>query len=142
MEYTENIFTKIIRKEVPARIVYEDEETLAFLDNSPNVLGHTQVIPKKSVINIFDVDDSTLAAVMRTVRKIAPAVRDAVGAAGVHINSNHGEAAGQVVPHLHFHIIPRHSRNEYEFWPSVEAPSAEITEEIFKKITSALESAP
>lgn len=112
------VFMKIIDREIPADIVYEDDETLAFLDISPNMSGHTLVIPKKPFVNIFDVDDETLCAVMRTIRKVAPAVRDAVGAKGVHINSNHGEEAGQIVPHLHFHIIPRHARSELEFWPS------------------------
>ena len=114
----DTIFMKIIRKEVPAHIVYEDEETLAFLDVKPSAPGHTLVIPKKFATNIFDVDEATLSAVMRTVRKIAPAVRDAVGAHGVHINSNHGAAAGQVVFHLHFHIIPRQKRSDFSFsWP-------------------------
>ncbi|MHB0865870.1 MAG: HIT family protein [Minisyncoccota bacterium] len=114
----DTVFMKIIRREIPAHIVYEDDDTIAFLDATPIALGHTLVIPKKFARNIFDVDDATLAAVMRTVRKVAPAVRDAVGAHGVHINSNHESAAGQVVFHLHFHIIPRHDRNEFSFWPS------------------------
>lgn len=128
-----NVFMKIIEGELPANIVYEDEGTLAFLDISPNVPGHTLVIPKKPVVNIFDADDDTLAAVMRAVRKVAPAVRDAVGASGVHINSNHGEEAGQVVMHLHFHIIPRHNRSEFEFWPQgqyAEGQAADIAEKI------------
>ncbi len=113
----DTIFSKIIRREVPADIVYEDDETLAFLDIKPAAPGHTLVIPKKPIRNIFDADDATLAAVMHTVRKIAPADRDAVGAKGVHINSNHEEAAGQIVFHLHFHIVPRRSRSEFSFWP-------------------------
>lgn len=127
------VFMKIIDRELPADIVYEDDETLAFLDISPNMPGHTLVIPKKPVVNIFDADDETLCAVMRTIRKIAPAVRDAVGAKGVHINSNHGEEAGQIVPHLHFHIIPRHARSELEFWPSgsyAEGEASAIAERI------------
>jgi len=113
------VFQKIIDREIPADIVYEDAQTIAFLDIAPNAPGHTLVIPKKPVVNIFDIDEETLNAVMSTVRKIAPAVRDAVGAHGVHINSNHGDAAGQEVPHLHFHIIPRHSREEFTFWPHI-----------------------
>jgi histidine triad (HIT) family protein len=113
----DTVFGKIIRREIPAEIVYEDDETLAFLDAAPVAPGHTLVIPKKPVRNIFDADDATLAALMRTVRKIAPAIRDAAGAHGLHINSNHEAAAGQVVFHLHFHIIPRIERGTYEFWP-------------------------
>jgi len=129
----DTVFMKIIRREIPSEIVYEDADTIAFLDVKPNVPGHTLVVPKKLAENIFDVEEETLAAVMRTVRKIAPAVRDAVGAHGVHINSNHGEAAGQIVPHLHFHIIPRHDRSEFSFWPQSDYPdgaAAAIAEKI------------
>lgn len=121
----DTIFMKIIRREVPAEIVYEDADTIAFLDVKPVTPGHTLVIPKRFARNIFDVDDATLAAVMRTVRKIAPAVRDAVGAHGVHINSNHESAAGQIVFHLHFHIIPRHTRDEFTTWPQKEYPESD-----------------
>ena len=133
----DTIFMKIIRREVPAHIVYEDDDTIAFLDVKPNVPGHILVVPKKWAENIFDIDDANLAAVMRTVRKIAPAVRDAVGAHGVHINSNHSAAAGQIVMHLHFHIIPRHDRSEFEFWPKQDFSKEEfeaIAEKIREKI--------
>ncbi len=119
----DTIFMKIIRREIPADIVYEDEDTLAFLDAKPVVPGHTLVVPKKYAQNIFDIDDASLAAIMHTVRKIAPAVRDAVGAHGVHINSNHGAAAGQIIFHMHVHIIPRHDRSEFSFWPQKEYPA-------------------
>jgi histidine triad (HIT) family protein len=134
----DTIFMKIIRREIPAEIVYEDDDTLAFLDIKPTTIGHTLVIPKKPFQNIFDVDEETLSAVMRTVRKISPAVRDAVGAHGVHINSNHGEAAGQIVNHLHFHIIPRHSRDEFEFWPQNDYSNATTAAEIAEKIRAKL----
>lgn len=129
----DTLFTKIIRRELPADIVYEDADTIAFLDITPNAPGHTLVVPKKPVRNIFDVDDATLAAVMRTVRKIAPAVRDAVGAKGVHINSNHEAAAGQIIFHFHIHIIPRHNRGEFEFWPGTKYAPGE-KERVAEKI--------
>lgn len=122
----DTVFAKIARKEVPATILYEDEHTLAFLDIAPVAPGHTLVIPKKAFVNIFDIDQETLARVIETVRKIAPIVRDATGALGVHINSNHGEEAGQVVPHLHFHIIPRHVRDGFEFWPKIDCSEEEM----------------
>ncbi len=133
-----NVFQKIIDREIPADIVYEDGQTLAFLDITPTAPGHTLVIPKKPAVNVFDVDRETWLAVMRTVHRIAPAVRDAVGAEGVHINSNHGKEAGQVVPHLHIHIIPRHDRSEFTFWePGSYAPGeeTEITEKIRKQLS-------
>ena len=131
------IFDKIISREIPKSILYEDEYTLAFLDIAPVSLGHTLVIPKKHVTNIFDVDQETLNHVLETVRKIAPAVRDSVGAHGVHINSNHEAEAGQIVFHLHIHIIPRHNRADYEFWPKVEV-SEEQAEETAQKIRELL----
>lgn len=113
----QGLFMKIVRREVPADIVYEDGKTLAFLSIGPNSKGHTLVIPKQPFRNIFDIDKESLAAVMETVRIIAPSVRDAVGAKGVHIHSNHEPEAGQAVFHMHMHIIPRHDRSEFEFWP-------------------------
>ncbi len=133
----DTIFGKIIRREIPADIVYEDENTLAFLDIMPNTPGHTLVIPKKPSRNIFNIDEGSLAAVMRTVRKIAPAVRDAVGAKGVHINSNHEPEAGQIVFHTHFHIIPRHDRSEFEFWKQERADEKDL-KSIAEKIRAAL----
>ncbi|KND50040.1 MAG: Histidine triad (HIT) protein [Parcubacteria bacterium C7867-008] len=116
----ETIFMKIIKREIPAEIVYEDELTLAFLDIAPNNPGHTLVVPKKATQNVFDVDSATWAAVLETVRKIAPAVRDGAGATGVNIQSNHGVDAGQEVFHLHIHIIPRFTKKEFQFWPKIE----------------------
>jgi len=134
----EGVFMKIVRREVPADIVYEDDMTLAFLSTGPNSPGHTLVIPKKPFRNIFDIDQEYLAAVMETVRTIAPAVRDAVGAKGVHINSNHEPEAGQVVFHFHMHIVPRHERSEFEFWPHLEyaeGEAAEVAEKIRAEIS-------
>lgn len=125
----DTVFGKIIRREIPAHIVYEDEHTLAFLDQAPNTLGHTLVIPKKPVVNIFDADDETLAHVMHTVRIVTPGVCRAVGAKGAHIYSNHNHEGGQEVFHLHFHIIPRVSRESYEFcWDKLSPSSDEQTE--------------
>jgi histidine triad (HIT) family protein len=121
----ESIFTKIINREIPAEILYEDEDTLAFLDIAPVSPGHTLVIPKKHVQNIFDTDDATLEAVMRTVRKIAPAVRDAVNADALNIHSNHGADAGQIVFHMHMHLIPRFKTDHFAMWPHKEYEEGE-----------------
>ena len=137
MSDPECVFCKIVRRELPADIFYEDEHALAFLDARPNVPGHSLVIPKEHVRNIFDADDENLAHVMRAVRKVAPAIRDGVGAKGLHINSNHEEAAGQIVFHLHFHVIPRHDRSEFQFWPQHDEPK-EKAASIAAKIREAL----
>jgi histidine triad (HIT) family protein len=134
----ESIFTKIINREIPAEILYEDEHTIAFLDTAPVALGHTLVIPKQQYVNIFDVPADVLAATMEVIRKIAPAVRDSVDGSGVQINSNHGIEAEQVVPHLHFHIIPRRERSEFEFWPHLEKPSENTMQEVAHSIRAKL----
>ncbi|HEY1042059.1 MAG TPA: HIT family protein [Candidatus Paceibacterota bacterium] len=131
------VFMKIVRRELPAHIVYEDEKTLAFLSTGPVEPGHTLVIPKTPFRNVFDIDQEYFAAVMETVRKIAPAIRDAVGAKGVHINSNHEPEAGQEVFHLHMHIVPRHERQSFEFWPNTKYEDGEA-EAVAEKIRNEL----
>ena len=124
----ETIYSKIIRREVPSEIVYENDFTIAFLDIvGPVAKGHTLVIPKRQFVNIFDIDDETLDQIWATIRKIAPVVRNAVGATGVNINSNHGADAGQVIPHIHFHIVPRFEGDGLEFWPEIQTTPEEIS---------------
>ncbi len=113
----DSIFTKIINREIPAQILYEDDKTIAILDIAPNNPGHTLVIPKKPVRNVLDTDEETWVSVMKVVRKIAPAIKEATGADGLNINSNHGEGGGQMVPHLHVHIIPRFENDGLKFFP-------------------------
>lgn len=119
------MFMKIIRREIPADIVYEDAATLAFLDARPASPGHTLVVPKKPFRNIFDIDDETLAAVWRTIRKIAPAVMKAVDAEGLNINSNNEAAAGQIVFHYHVHIVPRYANDGHELFRGKPYPAGE-----------------
>lgn len=107
----DTVFAKIIRHEIPADIVYEDSRVIAFLDIKPNQIGHTLVIPKTYARNIFDIDELTWNSLTEAVRKIAPAVRDAVHADGVNISMNNEPAAGQIVLHAHIHIIPRFEKD-------------------------------
>jgi histidine triad (HIT) family protein len=106
------IFKKIIDREIPADIVYEDDTVLAFLDNSPIRKGHALIIPKKESINIFDTDAKIFAHMMVVAQKIARALMVAVKAKGVNIHMNNGHEAGQDVLHAHVHVIPRFVRNE------------------------------
>lgn len=101
-----NIFAKILRGELPCHKVYEDEETLAFLDIMPRANGHTLVIPKTPAINIFNVDTETLCTAIKTVQMLSPIIRKAMGAEGILVQQFNEEAAGQTVFHIHFHIIP------------------------------------
>ena len=104
----DNIFAKILRGDMPAVSVYEDDTTLAFMDVMPQAPGHTLVIPKAAAENLYDLPEAAGAAVLRTVQKLAPAVRDAMGADGIMINQFNGPAAGQTVFHFHMHIVPRY----------------------------------
>lgn len=103
----QNIFARILRGELPCHKIYEDEETFAFMDIMPRGDGHALVIPKKPSRNVLDVDEDSLAAVMRTAKKVARASMQAFGAEGVTIQQFNEQAGGQVVFHLHVHIIPR-----------------------------------
>jgi histidine triad (HIT) family protein len=102
-----NIFAKILRGELPAHKVYEDGDTLAFMDIMPRGDGHCLVLPKKPSRNLLDVDADSLAAVMRTTQKIARAAMRAFEADGVTVQQFNEAAGGQVVFHLHVHVIPR-----------------------------------
>ena len=103
-----NVFAKILRGELPCTKVYEDADTLAFMDIMPRCDGHTLVIPKTPARNVLDASPEQLAACMRTVQKVARAMREAYGATGVTLQQFNEPAGGQVVFHIHFHILPRH----------------------------------
>lgn len=101
------IFSKIIAREVPAHIIYEDDIVLAFLDIRPVNDGHTLVIPKVPAINIFDVPPDTIAHMTKVGQKIALAQKASGLADGVNLVMNNEVAAGQEVFHIHLHVIPR-----------------------------------
>ena len=104
---TSNVFARILRGEIPAHKVCEDERTLAFMDVMPQADGHTLVIPKHAAENLFDLPADDLAATIRTTQRVARAVRKAFDAPGIMIAQLNGPAAGQSVFHVHFHIVPR-----------------------------------
>ncbi len=107
------VFCQIIRRAAPASIIYEDEAVVAFLSNRPVNVGHTLVLPRKHYENIYDIPEDEAAYLFRITKRITQAVRDAVEAEGVRIVQNNGEAAGQVVFHLHVHIIPMKPHNKF-----------------------------
>ena len=102
-----NIFAKILRGELPCYKVYEDEKTLAFLDIMPRAPGHALVLPKAQARNILDIAPDDLAHVMKVAQKIAKASMATFGAQGVTVQQFNESAGGQVVFHLHVHVIPR-----------------------------------
>lgn len=103
-----NIFARILRGELPCFKVYEDENTLAFMDIMPQADGHTLVIPKYAAETLLDIPADTLSHTMTTVQKVMSALKSTLGVEGVVLMQLNGTAAGQTVPHLHFHLIPEH----------------------------------
>jgi histidine triad (HIT) family protein len=112
---TNNVFARILRGEIPAHKVCEDERTLAFMDVMPQADGHTLVIPKHAAENLFDLPADDLAATIRTTQRVARAVKKAFDAPGIMIAQLNGPAAGQSVFHVHFHIVPRYAGIDLRF---------------------------
>lgn len=102
----QNIFARILRGELPAIKVYEDEQVLAFMDIMPQAEGHTLVIPKSPAVTLLDLDPNVAAYTIQVVQKIAKAIEKALDAKGIVLMQLSGAAAGQTVPHVHFHLIP------------------------------------
>lgn len=103
----DNIFARILRGEIPSHRVFEDDWTVVIVDIMPRANGHVLVLPRAAFRNMLDVDDETIAAVARTTRRLAVAVQAAFRADGVTIQQFNESAGGQVVFHLHVHVIPR-----------------------------------
>ena len=102
-----NPFAKILRGELPCVKVYEDDMTLAMMDIMPQAEGHVLVLPKEGAAELFDLSAESAAACIRTTQRIATAVKSALQPPGIMIAQFNGRAAGQTVPHVHFHIVPR-----------------------------------
>ncbi len=109
------IFEKIIAREIPAYIVYEDDEVISFLDISQATKGHTLVVPKKAYKNIYEMPERLLSHLMKVVKKVSIAVKDGFNPTGLNILNNNGSDAGQTVFHFHVHIIPRYKNNDVGF---------------------------
>jgi len=122
----DNIFARILRGEIPCHRVYEDADTLAFMDIMPQAEGHTLVVPKASAEDIFDASPETLAAMIRTTQRIAAAIKKAFNPPGVMIAQLNGAAAGQSVFHLHFHVIPRYAGKDFHIHGAPKADPAAL----------------
>lgn len=116
------IFCKIIAREIPSEIVFEDAQTLVFMNIHPVMPGHVLVIPKRHAMNFVETPVEDVQAVMVTAQKVAPAILAAVGATDFNFSTNNGPAAGQVIFHTHFHLIPRQPKDGHEHWHGEEKP--------------------
>ena len=100
------IFCKIVKREIPAYKVYEDEKVFAFLDINPLSKGHTLVLPKEHYVNVFDIPEDLYAHMNRVVKRIADKIQEEYKPEGLLINQNNGKKAGQEIDHIHTHIKP------------------------------------
>lgn len=133
------IFCKIIAREIPSASVYEDEEIYAFLDIHPTNRGHTLVVPKRHCSGLLDCAGSVLPPWILATQKIAQAVKNGMQADGLNLMQNEGAAAGQVVPHLHIHIVPRFAGDGFRHWPGKTYPTDEEMERTAEKIRGLLQ---
>lgn len=137
---TDCIFCKIVAGDIPSTKVYEDADVLAFMDVGPVCPGHTLVIPKQHVNPLYDMPDELLAKVMAVVRRVAKAQVAGLGADGVNLHQSNGAAAGQVVPHVHFHVIPRRADDGHSWnWTAGRYESPAMAAELAEKIRTSLE---
>ncbi|MFA5987121.1 MAG: HIT family protein [Candidatus Paceibacterota bacterium] len=110
------LFCKIAAGQIPSAKICETEKSFAFLDINPIRPGHTLVIPKKHSKNIFEINEDDLTDVVKTVKRVAIAVQESLGAKGVNVLNRNNAVAGQAVPHLHFHVVPRNVSDGLETW--------------------------
>ena len=122
------IFCKIIKGEIPTNKIYEDEKTLAFLDISKDLYGHTLVIPKKHCKNILDCDKDYLESVINTIKKISKHYVDNCGFDGINILNANEPSAEQSVFHLHFHILPRKENDGIHAYPKLEEQQLDLSD--------------
>ena len=131
-----NIFAKILRGELPCHKVYEDDKALAFLDIMPRAPGHTLVLPKSPARNLLDVDPSDLAHVMQVAQKIAQTQMKVFNADGITLQQFNESAGGQVVFHLHVHVIPRHDGVALKPPASVKEETSVLSDQALKLATA------
>ena len=135
---SKTIFEKIRDREIPAHIVHETETTLAFLDAHPLARGHTLVIPKEPHEHLQDLPADLSADLFETVHELTPTIEDAVDADATTIGINNGEAAGQEVPHVHVHIIPRFEGDDSGPIHAIAIDSPELSDAELDEIADAI----
>lgn len=131
------LFCKIINNEIPSHKIYEDDRVIAFLDIHPVKSGHTLVVPKAHAQNLSESSDEDLNATMEAIRKIVKAMENINDIEGFNVTSNVGQAAGQIILHTHFHIIPRHRGDGLVMWSHQEVTQQELSG-LAQKISSLL----
>ena len=129
------IFCKIVRGEIPSKKVYEDKDTLAFLDINPANPGHTLVVPKKHSEDLTKSDEEDISKCMAVVKKITSGLKEKMNAIGVNVMQSNGKPAGQIIAHTHFHVIPRYPNDVVVISYQRVQLSDEQLEDIRKKLS-------
>lgn len=132
------VFCKIIAVELPCHKIWEDEDYLAFLDIRPLTPGHTLVIPKKHFHDLMTVDEKYLQTALERVRFIAKSLMTKLEAKGMNIHQSNGKEAGQVIDHIHFHLIPRYKLSELAFENNPTTDGILLDQDYFVKTLSKL----
>ncbi len=132
------IFCKIVKGDIPSTKVYEDEKILAFLDIKPVNIGHVLVIPKEHFKDIYDIPEETLADISKTAKRMSVAVKKALGVDGINVTVNNEPAAGQVIFHVHMHVIPRIKGDGFGLWHGRRDYREGEAKEVAQKISQAL----
>ncbi|RJQ34847.1 HIT family protein [Candidatus Parcubacteria bacterium] len=128
------IFCKIIAGQIPSHKVYEDDQVLAFLDINPVNHGHTLVIPKSHVGDIEEATGEQLSSLALAIKKVGRSIKEGLGVEGYNVTENNGSVAGQIIPHLHFHVIPRQAGDGLKLWPPRGNYQGTEAEDILQKI--------
>jgi histidine triad (HIT) family protein len=131
------IFCRIVRKEAPSSIIYEDDDVLAFMDIRPVSEGHTLVISKRHYENIYDVPRTIICKIYEIVKRVAIALRETIKPDGISIVQQNGAAANQDIFHIHVHLIPRYDGQKMRFGEANSIPREKL-DLVAKKIKSAL----
>lgn len=140
MSETDCIFCKIIRGEIPSAQVYSTSRIFAFLDIAPVNPGHALIIPKAHHPLIFDVPEDLGAELISTMKVVGKALMNVTDAEGLNIGMNNYEAAGQLVPHAHFHLIPRFKDDGFKLWPQKQYDDPEQMNTLAAEISKAIQS--
>lgn len=133
------VFCRIVDGSIPSTRVYEDETVVAFLDLHPTTTGHTLVIPRVHSEALLDTNSAVLQALLPSIQRVARGICKALQVDGFNLHQNNGSVAGQVIPHLHFHIIPRRPDDGLRHWPHMTNPSDD-REVLARRIAEAIQS--
>lgn len=128
------LFCKIVSGDIPCYKIWEDDRFLAFLDIKPINLGHTLIIPKNHAQDLFDLESEDCAGLGEAIQNVAQLVKAGTEADGINLGMNNGPAAGQLIFHAHFHIIPRFEGDGLKHWPGQEDLTPTDFETVKKKI--------